>query len=451
VRLNKLDRGVELTAELLQSKYVELQAPVIAPNNILPHTAWTASGRKKQIEFLGELKIRQRQQLEDIHKISLRREGISRSENFIEEDRARFQNIRDVDLAGNLLSDWEEVLNIAYQFPHLTDFSLAFNRIQDVSLPIIAPALTNMKVLNLNHCGITSFQSVLWVAKSMPFLESICVASSDLSDIEQHSTLDGLLQSLKVLDCSDCKLSSWENQIKPYLGCLSSLEQLSLDDNPIFCILSDNGRSFPRLQSLQLAGTAISAWRDLDGVNNLNIQALRLKLVPLTSNLGQGEVRFMAIARVPTLHYFNASAVSLKERTEAERRYVTMVAHLLMKVERENADDSAQIEDAKKLLMLDHPQYPTLLEKHRGLILPSSHQRSDGDNPYKSSLASSVCNVSISSMAASSCNMEPLIRRLPGTLTVGRLKALCGRAFGLDVDLMSLHFRTEVSRWFLDT
>lgn len=40
--------------------------------------------------------------------------------------------------------------------------------------------------------------------------------------------------------------------------------------------------------------------------------------------------------------------------------------------------------------------------------------------------------------------MEPLIRRLPGSLTVGRLKALCARAFGLDLDLMSLHFRTEV-------
>jgi tubulin-specific chaperone E len=446
VRLNKLDRGVALTAELLQSKYVELQAPVIAPNNILPHTALTASGREKPIEFLGELKIRRRQQLEDIHKVSLRREGISWMDSLSEEDRARFQNIRDIDLAGNLLSDWAVVLNITQQFPQLTDFSVAFNRIQDITLPPLTPSLSNMKVLNLNHCGINSFQSVLWVAKSMPFLESLCVASSDLSDLEQKPTLYGLFSCLKVLDCSDCKLTSWEKQVKPYFGCLSSLEQLSLDDNPISSITADDGSAFPALQALQLAGTAIAAWSDVDGVNHLNLRSLRLKYIPLTSNLGQGEVRFMAIARIPTLDYLNGSVVSTKERTEAERRYVTMIAHLLMKVERENAKDRLQLEQAKTLLISGHPQYLTLLEKHSGLILPSANQGSDGDNPNKASIASSVCNVSISSMAASSCSMEPLTRRLPGTLTVGRLKALCGRAFGLDVDLMSLHFRTEVRR-----
>ena len=449
VRLNKLDRGVTLTADLLQSKYVELQAPVIAPNNILPHTASTSSGRDKPIEFLGELKIRQRQQLEDIHKVSLRREGISRMDSLSDEDRARFQNIRDIDLAGNLLSDWVVVLNIMQQFPQLTDFSVAFNRIQDVNLPTMTPSLSNIKVLNLNHCGINSFQSVLWVAKSMPFLESLCVASSDLSDVEKYSTLDGLFSSLKVLDCSDCKLTSWEKQVKPYFGGLPLLEQFSLDDNPISSIPADDGSAFPALHALQLAGTAISTWSDVDGVNQLNLRSLRLKSIPLTSNLGQGEVRFMAIARIPTLDYLNGSVVSSKERTEAERRYVTLIAHLFMKVEREHANDTVELEQAKDLLIAGHPQYRTLLEKHKGLILPSSNQGSDGDNPAKSSLASSVCNVSISSMAASSCSMEPLTKRLPGTLTVGRLKALCGRAFGLDIDLMTLHFRTEVSRYCL--
>jgi len=456
IKVSKLDRGIPLTVELLQSKYVELQAPIIAPNNLLPHTALTSSGREKPIEFLGEMKIRQRQQLDDIYKISLRREGISMSipltEN--EDQQLRFQHIRDIDLAGNLFSDWREVLKIIQQFPNLTDFSIAYNRIQDVhSLPVVTPSLSNMKVLNLNHCGIMTFQSILWIAHSMPYLESLCVASSDLSDIDQqNTTLDGLFPSLKLLDCSDCKLSSWEKQVKPYFGTLPSLEQLSLDDNPVSCILATDGnnndeKSFPSLQSLQLAGTAIATWSDIDGINHdLNLRALRLTYTPLTSNLGQGEVRFMAIARIPTLLFFNGSTISTKERMEAERRYVTMIAHLLIKVEHETVDDPTQVEDSKASLLLGHPQYKILLEKHSGLILPTSNQRNDGDHANKSSLASSVCNVTISSMAASSCSMEPLTRRLPGTLTVGRLKALCGRTFGLDVDLMSLHFRTEVSR-----
>ena len=85
-----------------------------------------------------------------------------------------------------------------------------------------------------------------------------------------------------------------------------------------------------------------------------------------------------------------------------------------------------------------------LLEKHKGLVLPTAMTMGNGVNADGTSLVSTVCNVTISSMAASSCSMEPVIRRLPGSLTVGRLKALCARVFGLDVDLMSLHYKTEV-------
>lgn len=452
LRLSKLDRGVTLTLELLQSKYVEMQAPVIAPNNILPHTARTSSGKDKPIEFLGELQIRGRQQLEDIFKVSLRREGISRSDLSAQAGKSEFfSNIHDVDLAGNLLSDWGVVVEIIRQFPCLTDFSVAFNRIQDVCLPVLEPPLTNVKVLNLNHCGIESFESVLWVAKSMPSLVSLCVASADLSDMNQHSTLDGFLPSLRVLDCTNCKISSWDKQIQPYFGSLPLLEQLSLDENPIPRIEVDGYDCFVALKSLQLAATIISSWNDVDGVTRFkSLQALRLKSVPLTANLGQGEVRFLAIARIPALHLFNGSVVSLKERTEAERRYVTMIAHLLLKVEREHVNETAEkLEKAKTRVMADHPQYAVLLETHKGLILPaSSGQSGGGDGLHKSSLASSVCNITISSMSSSSCSMEPLTKRLPGTLTVGRVKALCARSFGLDIDLMSLHFRTEVSYYW---
>jgi hypothetical protein len=132
-----VDRGVALTAQLLQSKYVELHAPVIAPDNVLPHMARTSSGRDdKPIEFLGELQIRQRQQLHEFHKISLRRQGIAglavmtkkqgNQQQKDDEDDSLFENIRDVDLAGNLLSSWKDALTIMEQFPKLTDFSVAY-------------------------------------------------------------------------------------------------------------------------------------------------------------------------------------------------------------------------------------------------------------------------------------------------------------------------------------
>ena len=38
--------------------------------------------------------------------------------------------------------------------------------------------------------------------------------------------------------------------------------------------------------------------------------------------------------------------------------------------------------------------------------------------------------------------MDPLVRRLPLQLTVGRLKAMCARQFGLDIDLQVLQYTT---------
>ena len=116
---------------------MELHAPVIAPDNVLPHMARTSSERDdKPIEFLGELQIRQRQQLHEFHKISLRRQGIAglavmtkkqgNQQQKDEDDDSLFENIRDVDLAGNLLSSWKDVLTIMEQFPNLTDFSVAY-------------------------------------------------------------------------------------------------------------------------------------------------------------------------------------------------------------------------------------------------------------------------------------------------------------------------------------
>lgn len=428
LRLHKLDLGVALTVELLRSKYVEMQAPVIAPNNLLPHTARTSSGKEKPIEFLGELKIRERQQLVVIDKVSLRREGISSAS---EEDLlTEFGNIRDIDLAGNLLCNWKEVLKILSRFPLIEHFSVAHNRIRDVDLPI--PHLDQMKKLNLNSCSIGTFQTVQWIGKAMPNLESLCVAFSDFSDIESFD-VEGL-QNLKFLDCSSCQLSSWDKQVYKFAS-LPLLEHLSLDDNPIPYITMSKKRNadFPSLFYLQIAGTSVKNWIDLEGLNSIDsLRSLRLKNTPLTSTMGQGEVRFLSIARFPHLTYFNASAVSRQERVEAERRYVSLVANLLVRPENEGYD-------MKTKLLSRNPRYPLLREKYKALVIGTQNQ---GGNQVRN-LASSVCNVTITSMAASSCSMEPLIRRLPGTLTVGRLKALCARAFGLDVDLMTLHWRTE--------
>ncbi len=432
LKVRKLDTGVTLNASLLRNKYVEMNAPVIAPNNILPHTVKTSSGREKTIEFYGELQIRKRQQLENIDKFSLRREGISKASK--REDMADFKHIKDIDLAGNLLCSWPEVLKIIHQFPLLENFSLAHNYVRDLDVgSITGVKFDNMKVLNLNNCMVQSFKTIERVAETMPNLESLCIANSNLLDIRDSDSIQGF-QNLKLLDCSNCGFDAWENQVSRF-STLPLLETLSIDDNPIPSIPSGAGASplFPSLMSLQITGIAASTWMDLEAINSIaTLKSLRFKNIPLTANLGQGDVRSTSIARFPGLEYLNASLITRDERNDAERRYVTLVSNAIQK--------GNFGEDEKTAFLDKHPRYLELTEKHEKLTAYLKNRMEKGGN-----LATSIYNITIKSMAASSCTMEPIVRRLPGTMNVERMKALCSRAFNIDYDIISLRFRTDSS------
>jgi len=55
LKLRKLDVGATLTAALLREKYVKMNAPRIAPNNILSHSVTTSSGREKNYRIHGRV------------------------------------------------------------------------------------------------------------------------------------------------------------------------------------------------------------------------------------------------------------------------------------------------------------------------------------------------------------------------------------------------------------
>lgn len=489
IRLRKLDFGVTLTKQLLRQKYVDMNAPIIAPNNVLSHTATTASGHEKSIEFLGELKIRRRQQLESIDKISLRREGISNVVDVVaneeeDDDMIDLQHIKEIDLAGNLFSDWDPILKVIKKFSNLESFSVAHNRIRDIAHvgiedtriatthnSYIHHRFDKMKTLNLNNCSIRSFGTVALISKMMPNLESLCVANSNLSDINNfdNENIDSynkddeggvlIFPKLKQLDCSRCGFDRWDGQVSNFAANLPLLESLSIDDNPIRCIPPTAGclPHFTSLVSLQISKTSLSNWLDLEGINSfVSLKSLRINNIPLLENFGQGEVRSMSIARFPRIEYLNASRVSQKERIEAERRYVTLVTHSLQNCnnivneEGKNAilssGNSIDIDEEKNRynkadIMKQNPRYQELAVKHKNLVIFSSKNgRGAGNNGCGEILASSIYNITIRSMTASTCTMEPIVRRLPGTLNVLRLKALCSRMFDVDYELVSLRF-----------
>lgn len=57
-----------------------------------------------------------------------------------------------------------------------------------------------------------------------------------------------------------------------------------------------------------------------------------------------------------------------------------------------------------------------------------------GSGRAVSNLASNMGQVTLSSLAAASCTLEPVRKRLPASMTVGKLKTMCKRLFKVDTD-----------------
>ena len=462
LRLNKIDTGVELDLKLLKSRYVEEDAPLVAPNNLLPYSARTSSGRDKPIEFLGEMNVRKRQQLKDLIEISLRGMGISKISIETRGEMAKmFGHIKEIDLAGNLFSDWNALFDVMETFPSLEWISFASNKIHDIpqSLEFKEGEWSRIKVLNINNVSIKSFSTILKLQHLCPNLEELCVAYSDLSDIRSvlgnENDSDGNnvpaiegFQCLRLLDCSSCNLSDWATQIRTFRK-MPNLETLIMDDNPIPFIQMSKEASeteFTNLTNLQIGGCSVKTWNGIENIAHFQkLQSLRFRKSPLTDSIGTGEARAGTIARLPQITSLNLSQISEKERLEAERRYVSFVSRELLKVTSNNDsnDKSSDVEDAQKELFQTYPRFNVLMVKHKETMLAAQQSLSSSGVNNNGAISTSAITVTIKSMAVESCTCEPIQKKLPSSMKVQRLKVMCSKAFGLDIEHQILHFRSE--------
>lgn len=107
VKENKIMRGKSF-AEALKERYVKLHAPTITDEdcNIPDAFVMTSKGYQKNIELVGEMKIRKWQQIDIVEKVVIRNECISHIGENISELAGHF---KEIDLQENLFSEWEEV------------------------------------------------------------------------------------------------------------------------------------------------------------------------------------------------------------------------------------------------------------------------------------------------------------------------------------------------------
>jgi tubulin-specific chaperone E len=470
VKLDKVNWGVLLTPALLQTRFVPIQSPErIAPNETLPHIVPGCTS--KRVELHGEVKIRQYQQVDDLETLCLRNmnirdvqvaqpladtdtdactnqnnsntsstniDSIINTQGDTMVDWTCVQECRHLDLAGNLLSDWEAINRILQVFGSLESLSLALNRLCDwtpgwrLQHPA-AQSSYQLQKLNLHKTNITSIRDTLIpLGRSLPCLQELSVAHCEWKDRESVDAqeLADAFPNLTTLDLTACQLTTESLSV---FARLDTLVSLFLDENNLESLDFVHANQWPRLQHLQIVQTQIKQEQQLEPLMHLTtLQSLHMRQSPFTTAMGTLLARSAIIARIPTLTVLNASPVSERERKDAERRWLQQAQ---LKRLSGNGTNSDTVPDSPDDPLWDRlwPLYKDELEASRSLA--AQHAIQSG---AAWTLADCIVNVTIKSLAPSSCTLAPLHRRLPWTMPVQSLYALCARHFGLETDLQVL-------------
>ena len=430
-------------------------------------------GRKKKIEFHGEEKLRDRQQVDQVDAVAVRSSFISYVES--DYDVTQFSHLTELDVMGNLLSDWTEVFRILRTLKCITKFHLNGNLLNDINeifnaLSAEDRATTlfpNLKVLVVNSVNIKDgYKTLVTFSKMFPNLKELYLARNSFGDLGEAAetelevsqmgdvvgafadanlppppgapdtkTTPALFPNLTLIDLSACGLSSWESQVALLSRIAPKIDTLILNDNTIPNIPKcsepspssklnlnlEQQETFPNLHSLQLSGNSLTSWASIDNLNSYKLSSLRFGRNPITKNIGGSESRSITIARIGSLKVLNSSNVEGRERSEAEKRYLRVVMRELSNKER----DCASKEIARSEVSLAHPRFAGLSVVHAAAMQAMSGGIAAGSEQSGSSMASDTLNVTITSLASASCTQEPCTKRLPGSLTVASLRSMC--------------------------
>ncbi|PIA44248.1 hypothetical protein AQUCO_01700091v1 [Aquilegia coerulea] len=387
----------------------------------------SARNKRVTIQLLGKDKLQDRlSRFEELVGVSLSYLGINSVEP-PHQISSIVPNLKELDLTGNLLSEWTDVGSIFEQLESLAVLNLSNNHLS-CKIPQL-PSPKNIRVLVLNNCGI-NWTQIETLKQSLPTIGELHLMGNQLKNITPASTnyVQGF-DSLRVLNLEDNCFHTWDEILK--LSHLRSLEQLHLNKNNLECIFypANDGRCdemidgseshgscfkpFENLRCLLLGGNKISDLASVDSLNSFpSLMDIRLSENPIVDPAKGGISRFILIARLAKVEILNGSEVSPRERKESEIRYVRFVMSKMQ----------AKTEYLKQL----HPRFPELKHLHG---IEDEKPQSVNAGPQK--MSSGLLSVTLKCVGASIGEKPPLTKKLPATTTVGKLKALCESFFKL--------------------
>ncbi|XP_010427979.1 PREDICTED: tubulin-folding cofactor E-like [Camelina sativa] len=377
----------------------------------------SAGNKGVSIQLLGGDKIQDKlSRFEELTSASLSYLGVS-SLGVSPELGSILPNLKLLDLTGNLISDWEEIGALCEQLPALTTLNLSSNSLSSEVTSL--PQLNNIRVLVLNNSGV-SWNQVENLRRSLPGIEELHLMGNMISSITSMSSSDDqAFNSLELLNLDDNCISDWSEVLK--LAQLPCLEQLYLNKNKlsrIFHSVNSNespkksSDPFPSLRCLLLGANNIDDLASIDALNVFpKLVDIRLSDNPITDPARGGVPRFVLIARLTKVQVLNGSEVRAREKKDSEIRYVRMVMT--------KPTDKSEIE-------LLHPRFDELKKRH-GIEDERASTKSSGPK----NMASGLISITLKCVGPSMGEKPELTKKLPGSITVGKMKILCENFFKL--------------------
>ncbi|KAL0359975.1 UNVERIFIED_CONTAM: Tubulin-folding cofactor E [Sesamum radiatum] len=341
------------------------------------------------------------------------------------------EDLKELDLTGNLLADWEDVGIICNSLPALAALNLSNNSMSpDITS---MPQLSNIRILVLNQTGVL-WKQVEVLKESLPHVEELHLMGNKLREITPvSSTFAQGFNSLRLLNLENNCISAWDEIVK--LSQLPSLEQLFLNDNNLNHVWypdcgkldePENGyechektfRPFKSLRGLSLGGNNIEDLESVDSLNSFpNLMDIRLSDNPVAD---------LAKGGVPRFLYCSVGKSYPRERKESEIRYVRLVMSKF----------HSPPEEIRRL----HPRFDELKKIHG---IEDERPSTVTSGPQK--MASGLISISLKCVGASMGEKPLLVKKLPATTTLGKLKNLCESFFKLKSIKPILYLQEEGS------
>ncbi|KDO64595.1 hypothetical protein CISIN_1g014792mg [Citrus sinensis] len=203
----------------------------------------SASNKHVSIELVGKDKIQDKfSKFEELTSAALPYLGVSSPGANIG---TIVTNLKELDLTGNLLSDWKDIGAFGEQLPALAVLNLSNNLMSKEVTGL--PQLKSIRILVLNCTGVNWMQVEI-LKHSLPALEELHLMGNSISEITPVSSpiVQGF-DNLQLLNLEDNCIAEWSEILK--LCQIRSLEQLYLNKNNLNRIYYPNNDTIHELVS----------------------------------------------------------------------------------------------------------------------------------------------------------------------------------------------------------